>query len=134
MTKTDFNNKLTNYNRRNTNKTKHLEFQKRINSLITNDYIFFLGRMYFTSNDESQNMFGYQPTLATLELKDEYTDNVLSSKSNGVYNSELKPLYTAFLHSIKLSGYRMKIKFDKVLLAVKQKKLPYQNRKCLHRL
>ena len=90
--------------------------------------------MYFTSNDESQNMFGYQPTLATLELKDEYTDNVLSSKSNGVYNSELKPLYTAFLHSIKLSGYRMKIKFDKVLLAVKQKKLPYQNRKCLHRL
>ena len=105
MTKTDFNNKLTSYNRRNTNKTKHLEFQKRINSLITNDYIFFLGRMYFTSNDESQNTFGYQPTLATLELKDEYTDNVLSSKSNGVYNSELKPLYTAFLHSIKLSGY-----------------------------
>ena len=134
MTKTDFNNKLTSYNRRNTsNKTKHLEFQKRINSLITTDYIFFLGRMYFTSIDESQNTFVYQPKLATLELKkDEYTDNVLSSKSNGVYNSELKPLYTAFLHSIKLSGYRMKIKFDKVLLAVEQKKLLYQNRKCLY--
>ena len=30
------------------------------------------------------------------------TDYVLSSKSKGVYASKLKPLYTAFLHSIKL--------------------------------
>ena len=27
--------------------------------------IFFLGRMYFTSNDGSQNTFVYQPTLDT---------------------------------------------------------------------
>ena len=27
-------------------------------------------------------------------------DYILSSKSNGGYNSKLKPLYTAFLHSI----------------------------------
>ena len=47
-------------------------------------------------------------------------DYVLSSKSNGVYNSKLKPLYTAFLHSIKLSGYKMGIKFDKDPLAVEQ--------------
>ena len=31
--------------------------------------IFFLGRVYFTSNDCSQNTFAYQPTLDTLELK-----------------------------------------------------------------
>ena len=31
--------------------------------------IFFLGRIYFTSNDGSQNAFLYQPTLDTLELK-----------------------------------------------------------------
>ena len=30
----------------------------------------------------------------------------------------LKPLYTAFLHGIKLPGYRMRIKFDKDPLAV----------------
>ena len=30
-----------------------------------------------------------------------------------VYNSKLKPLYTAFLHSIKLSEYRIGLKFDK---------------------
>ena len=31
--------------------------------------IFFLGRMYFKSNDKSQNTFVYQPTLDRLELK-----------------------------------------------------------------
>ena len=47
-------------------------------------------------------------------------DYVLSSKSNGVYNSKLKPLFTSFLHSIKPSGYKMEIKFDKDLLGVEQ--------------
>ena len=37
----------------------------------------------------------------------------------GLYTSKLKPLCTAFLHSIiKLSGYRMGVKFDH--LAVQQ--------------
>ena len=55
--------------------------------------------------------FVYQPTLDTLELKkDKGTDYILSSKSNGVYNSKLKPLYTAFLYSIKLSGEQDLIK------------------------
>ena len=49
VTKTDFDNKLTSYNRRITsNKTKNLEVQKKLNSLITNDYSFFLDRIYFT--------------------------------------------------------------------------------------
>ena len=77
--------------------------------------------MYFTSNDVSQNTFVYQPTLDALELKkDKGTDYVLSWKSNGVYNSKLKPLYTAFLHSIICSGYKMGIKSDKDPLAVEQ--------------
>ena len=64
VTKTDFDNKITSFNRKITsNKTKYLEVQKKLNSLITNDYNFFLGRMYFASNDGSQNMFFYQPTL-----------------------------------------------------------------------
>ena len=42
VTKTDFDNKLTSFNRKITsNKTKHLEVQKKLNSLITNDYNFF---------------------------------------------------------------------------------------------
>ena len=46
---------------------------------------------------------------------------VLSWKSKGVFNSKLKPLYTAFLNSIKLHEYRIGIKFDKDPLAVEQK-------------
>ena len=38
-------NKLTSFNRPTTsNKTKHLEVKKKLNSLITKDHIFFLGR------------------------------------------------------------------------------------------
>ena len=48
------------------------------------------------------------------------TDYVLSWKSDGQHNSKLKPLYTAFLHGIKLSGYKMRIKFHKDPLAVEQ--------------
>ena len=70
MTKTDFDKKLTNFHGKITsNKTKYIEVQKKLNSLITSDYNFFLGRMYFTSNDGPQNMFVYQPTLDPLEFK-----------------------------------------------------------------
>ena len=69
VNKTDFDNKLTSFNRQITsNKTKHLEVQKKQNSLITKDYNFFLGGIYFTSNDVSKNTFVYQPTLDTLEF------------------------------------------------------------------
>ena len=55
-------------------------------------------------------------TLDSLELKnDEGTDYVRSWKSNGLYNFKLKLLYTAFLLSIKLSRYKMGIKFEKIL-------------------
>ena len=70
VNKTDFDNKLTSFDRRITsNKTKNLEDQKKLNRIITKDYNFFLGRNYFTSNDGSQNTFFYQPTLDTLGLK-----------------------------------------------------------------
>ena len=42
MTKPDFDNKLTNFNNQITsNEAKHLEVQKKLVSLITNDYNFF---------------------------------------------------------------------------------------------
>ena len=48
------------------------------------------------------------------------TDYILSWKSKGVLNSKLKPLYTAFLNSIKAFEYRIGITFDKDPLAVEQ--------------
>ena len=59
--------------------------------------------------------------LNILELeKGKGTDYIHSWRSKGVYNSKLKPLYTAFLHSIRLSRYIMRAKLDKNLLAVEQ--------------
>ena len=56
MKKTNFDNKLKRFNKRSTsNETKHLEVQKKLNSLITKAYNVFLGRIYFTSNDGSLN-------------------------------------------------------------------------------
>ena len=104
VSKNNFDNKLISFNKRITlNKTKYLEVQKKLNSLKIKDYIFFLGPIFFTIK------------------KGKGTDYALSLKSKGVYTSKLKALYTAFLHSIKLSGYRMGIKFDKNPLAVEQK-------------
>ena len=102
VNKTDFDNKLTTFNRQITsNKTKHLKVQKNLNCLITKDYNFFLSRIYFTSNDGSQSTFVYQPTPDTLELT-KGTDYVISWKSKGVFNSKLKPLFTVFFNSKKL--------------------------------
>ena len=42
MSKTDFDKKLTSFNKRITsNKTKHIEVQKKLNSQIAKDYNFF---------------------------------------------------------------------------------------------
>ena len=54
----NFDNKLTRFNKKiNSNKAAHIEVKKKLNSLITKYYNFFLGRVYFTSNDGSQNTF-----------------------------------------------------------------------------
>ena len=102
VTKTDFDNKLTSFNKRITsNKTKHLEVQKKLDSLITKDYGFFSGWIYFTSNYGSQNMFVYQPTFNVLELKiDKFAEYIIGLKSKGVYNSKLIASYDAFLPSV----------------------------------
>ena len=70
MSKTDFENKLISFNRKITsNNTKYLNVQKLLNSITTKVYNFFLSRIYFTSNDGSQKMFVYHPTLNTSESK-----------------------------------------------------------------
>ena len=105
-TKTDFVNKLIRYTRRITsNKTKHLEVQKKLNSVTTNDFNFFLSRNYFARNDGSQSTFVYQPTLDTLELT-KGTDYAISWKSKGVFISKLRPLFTVFEYQIGIEFYK----------------------------
>ena len=109
VSKTVFDDKLTSLNWNITsNKIKYIELQKKLNSPITKGYNFFLGRIYFTGNYRSQNTFAFQSTLDTLELKKEKgIGYVLSWKSRRVFNFKLMPLYTAFLHSITISGFKM---------------------------
>ena len=47
---------------------------------------------------------------------------MINWKSKAVFSSKPIPLYTAFFHSITLSGYRIGTKFDKDPLAVEKNK------------
>ena len=81
--------------------------------LQTHDLSYFLCKKFF-GDDGSQNRFVYQLILDTLELKkDKSTDYVLSRKSKEVHTFKLNLLKIAFLYSIKLSRYKVGIKFDK---------------------
>ena len=87
---------LTNY----FDKTKHLEVQRKLNSLITKDYIFFICGMYFTRNDGSQSMFVYQLTFNVLELKnDKCTKYIVSWKPKGPYASKRIVLHGDFFRN-----------------------------------
>ena len=87
------------------------------------DLSYFLGKNFF-GDDGSQNMFVYQPTLRTLQLQEHKgTDYVTGWKSKGVYSYTPSLLYTAFLYSIKLFGYK---------ISFRTKQLRNQNCKCLH--
>ena len=52
--------------------------------------------------------------------EDKCIDYVIGWKSKEVYFSKLTPLYTGFLHSIELSGYRIRIQFDNSVLVADQ--------------
>ena len=69
-----------------------------------------------------KNRFVDQLILHALKLKKvKVTDYILSWKSKGLFNSKLKPLYTAFLNNINLSEYRIRMKLKKDTLSVEQK-------------
>ena len=66
-------------------------------------------------------MFAYEPTLNMLELKkDKDTKYVTAQKSKRAYNSKLRTSHIAFLHNIKLSGYRIEIQFSESVLVEEQ--------------
>ena len=136
MSKTDFDNKLTSFNKRITSsKTKLLEVQENLNSLIAKYYNFFLGGIYFTSDDGSQNMFVYQPTFNMLELKiDKDTEYVISWKSKGMYNSKLIALHGTFLPNVKYFRNKIGIQFNSTPLVIEQKNYIKRKSKYLHRI
>ena len=84
--KADFDNKLSGFNERiNSNKTKEVLFENRVNKLSNNvkamstkEYGFFFGRIYFTSADGLKNMFIYQPTLSMIKYHHTRNNYIIS--------------------------------------------------------
>ena len=82
--------------------------------LQAHDLSFFLGKNFF-GGDASQNTLVCQRTRDALDLKiGKGIDYVFSWKSNGVHTFKFIPLYTAFLHSIKLSRCKVEKQFIKL--------------------
>ena len=87
---------------------------------MTKDYNFFLERMYFTSDDGSQNMFLYQPTFNVLEFKNsKSTEYIISCKSKGIFNSKLITLYGAFFY-VTENILKIGIQFNSTSSVIKQ--------------
>ena len=89
--------------------------KKKIDSLITKDYNFFLGRVYFASNDGPQNMLVYQPTFNVLDLK---IEKGIGWKSKGWYNSTLIALHGTFLPNVKYFGVKIEVQFNNTSLDI----------------
>ena len=76
MKKTDFDNKLKNFNKKVTaNKTKHLEAIKELTDLTNKVaqisekwYGFLLGRMYFTGDNGYQDFLVFMPMFSSIIL------------------------------------------------------------------
>ena len=82
--------------------------------------------MYFTGDDEFQNMFVYQPTFNTIKCKNTSTEYVITWKSKRVYNSKLTAINNDFAPNIK---YKKKVglQFNNTPLVIKTKPLLNEN-------
>ena len=86
---------------------------ERVKLLLTKHYSFSLGRISFTSDDGSQNIFVYQTIINVLELKKgKSTEYIISWKSKGVYNFELIALHGPFLPNVNFFRNKIRIQFN----------------------
>ena len=94
--------------------------QDKIVKLETHDLSYFVGENFFRG-DGFQNMFVYQLTFFTLELKvNKNTEYVVGWKSKGLYKSNLFPLYCALLPNIKYLMPKIAIQSNNTSLVVEQ--------------
>ena len=75
--------------------------------------------MYFTGDDEFQNMFVYQPTFNTIKCKNTSTEYVITWKSKRVYNSKLVAINNDFAPNIKYFK-KVGLQFNNTPLVIKQ--------------
>ena len=89
ITETDFDAKLSSFNRRITeNKTKHLLVENELKKLKTFDLSYFIGKSHF-EEDGTQNYLVFQPVNKYFRIGN--SDYVLSWKSKGLSAESIKP-------------------------------------------
>ena len=72
-------------------------------------------------DDGIQNIFVYQPTYSTFDLKkDKGNLYVIGCKSKALFESKLLPVPGAFSPNIKYFEYKIEIQFDNITLIVEQ--------------
>ena len=132
--KTDFDNKLSGFNERiNSNKTKEVLFENRLNKLSNNvkamstkEYGFFFGRIYleYTSADGLKNMFIYQPTLSMIKYHHTRNKYIISQRSKGVYITKFIPIKNYSLSNRKYFCEKIALQFNYTPLVVEQNNYP----------
>ena len=126
ITKTDFDAKLSNLNRKITsNKTQHLLVEDELKKLKTFDLSYFIGKSHF-EEDGTQNYLAFQPIQRYFKLIANI-QYISSWKSKGLSDKSIKPPSTSdnslFL-LIDYLGNKIKLKFNGSCL--KQPKLSNQ--------
>ena len=88
ITKTDFDDKLSNLNRKITsNKTKHVLVENELKKLKPFDSSYFIGKNYF-EEDGAQNYLVFQPISRYFTVNGIY---ILSWKSKGLFGETITP-------------------------------------------
>ena len=120
ITKTDFDSKLSNLNRKITaNKSKHLLVENELKKLKTFDSSYFIGKSHF-DEDGAENYVAFQPIVRYFKLIAN-TDHISSWKSKGLSAEGIKPP-TRSGNSItpKLNYYGNKVRVNFAKSCLKQ--------------
>ena len=132
MTKTDFDAKLSNPNRKITqNKSKHLLVENELIKLKTFDSSYFRGKSHF-GEDGTQNYLVFPPMYRYFKMITN-TDYISSWKSKGVSAERIKPPTTSdnsLTPALNYYGTKTRVKFTGSCL--KQSKISYTHGKIVN--
>ena len=133
LTKTDFDDKLLNLNRKiNSNKTKHLIVENKLKKLETFNSIYFLGKSHF-EDDGTQNCLVLKPMQRYFKTISGNDSNILSWKPKGLSDESIKPPTTSnkmFYPSVDLVCTKAKLKFNGDCL--KKEKITFNHTKIVN--
>ena len=131
ITKTDFDAKLSNLNRKITqNKSKHLFVENELNKLKTFGSNYFIGKSHF-GEDDTQNYLVFQPMYRYFQMITN-TDYISLWKSKSLSLESIKPPTTSdgLTPALKYYGTKTRVKFTESCL--EQSKIPYNHEKVVN--